>query len=213
MRRRLAATVSLCALLVGSSCVVHEESKVCNDVTDAMCMALRLTGGLGPLDELIVFAMVSQKTDTTEFFTRSSGMAMATDTATDLPLEVPIVWELNAPFSAPDLDLIVWGKRAGTIVGVTSFQAHPPQTGRLAVTAPLEPLTISKCYNGVEDALERDVDCGTDPEGAFDPFLPGYSRNVIAHPSFCIPCAMGKFCYENKTCLSGQCDLDNAKCL
>lgn len=211
MNRRLASIVSIFALLVGAGCVEHEASKVCNDVTDTMCMALRLTGELGPLDEVIVFAMVSQKIDTTEFFTRSSGMAM--QAATDLPLEVPITWELNAPFTAPDLDLIVWGKRAGTIVGVTSFQAHPPQTGKLAVTAPLELLTDSKCYNGTEDALERDVDCGTDPEGAFEPFLPGYSKNVIAHPSFCIPCAKGKFCYENKTCLSGKCDLDNAECL
>lgn len=139
------------------------------------------------------------------------GMSMAT--ATELPLEVPITWELNTPFTAPRVDLIVWAKREGTIVGFTSFQAQPPQQGKIAVTAPLGQLTASKCYNAVEDALESDIDCGTDPEGAYELFLPGYSSNVIAHPSFCVPCAKGTFCYENKKCLSGSCDDKTNKCL
>lgn len=73
MTRALGKSLVL-AMTIGlaTGCVVHEESKVCNEVTDAMCMALRLTGDVGPIDELALFAMVSQKVDTTEWFTRRS---------------------------------------------------------------------------------------------------------------------------------------------
>ena len=186
-----------------------DSSTVCtyDNINEVSCIALKLTGSIdSKIDSLYVFYEINA-VDEGIFTTRYDQSLHA---AAGLPIEVPIVIPLNAPFTDPLIRALVFANFNNSVVGVTSFAMNPPQTGKFSVTAPLSRPETSRCFNGVLDLGETDLDCGW--EGTTDLNIRGFSANVLPVRDFCFPCQSGSKCLFNPDCYSRSCNNNTLTC-
>ena len=141
------------------------------------CVTLHLGGMVGPIDTLQIDATFELGGN---HVTRRAVVQGPTG-GHQPPLAVPVIVTDKA---APLLEFVVVAGLAGAPVGIGTAGIEVALGQHAEVTLELTPATQSRCFDGVKDSDETDVDCGAVQ---------------------CPKCGPGGICYVDEDCANAHC--------
>jgi hypothetical protein len=149
------------------------------------CVGLRLGGKLddgSEVDELQIDVTYRSLTVADDRTHRTTSRAPGGRRA-GLPIELAVTYPDGAGASGR---IVVVARRDGRVVGFASDSVFVSSGAHQAKVLDLEPSRLSRCFNGIKDSSEEDVDCG-------------------GSTSDCPACGPGRVCFSNDDCANALC--------